>query len=482
MQNSGKNAIFWSLTDKIFRQGLSFIVSIFLARLLNPDDFGVLAMSTIFYGWVELFTDFGLGQSIIQRKHVTSTQISTIFWINIGMGMVLYLFFFVASPFIGQFFENSLISSVVRVTAIGFIISSFSMVQSSLLIKNLDYKKNFYVTSISNVAYGVIGISLAFSGFGVWSLVWGGLFSGVVTAVLLWIFSSWRPMFVMKLKETKEMFHTGFHFMSFGFINSVFDSLDVLLFSKMYSAETVGHYNRAVGLRNLPLSTLILPITRPLFPIFSKIQDDFKEIQRSYFYYLNLLEFISFAIAGLIFLSAHEIITILYTDKWLVAAGYLKYAIWIVPLEPNKVIITSLLKGLGRLKLLINLNFFERGIVIVALAVGYFQGIEWFFMSYVFLRLCTLMQRLYYVTNIVEIPFKKQVGSLFRSILILFIGVVPVLFIDIDNIYLSLFVKSIVFVIIYVLTAYLFKQPGYGHAINLLKVHVLPRLKSLLKR
>lgn len=482
MQDSGKNAIFWSLTEKLFRQGLSFIVSVFLARLLNPDDFGVLAMATIFYGWVELFTDFGLGQSIIQKKEVSKGQASTIFWINIGMGLLLFVIFYFVAPLISDFFNTPVITGIIRLTSIGFIITSFGVVQASFLVKNLKYKKNFFISGISNVAYGIVGVSMAFGGFGVWSLVWGGIASSLVSLILLWVYSDWRPQWLIRFKETREMFHTGFHFMGFGFINSIFDSLDVLLFSKIYSPQVVGLYNRAISLRNLPLSTLILPITRPLFPIFSKLQDDVEALKKNYFHYLHLLEFASFAIAGLIFLSVSEIVVILYTDKWLVAADYLKYAIWIVPLEPNKVIITSLLKGMGKLKLLIKLNFYERGIIVVALTVGYFLGIEFFFMTYIFLRLCTLLQRIYYVSRMVGISFMFQVKSLFMNTIVLVLAISAVGFISIENNYLSLIVKSLLFVLVYFGGAYFFKLKGFLVSWTLFKTEIAPILGRYLHR
>ncbi len=466
MQDSGKNAIFWSLTEKLFRQGLSFIVSVFLARLLNPDDFGVLAMATIFYGWVELFTDFGLGQSIIQKKEVSKVQTSTIFWINIFMGILLFILFYAAAPWIGRFFNAPLVSPIVQITSVGFIITSFTVVQSSIIVKNLEYKKNFFISAASNIGYGIVGVSMAFWGYGVWSMVWGGIFSSVVSLIFLWAYSDWRPSWVICIKETRDMFRTGFHFMSFGFVNSVFDSLDVLMFSKIYSPQIVGLYNRAIGLRNLPLSTLILPITRPLFPVFSKLQDDLVSVKRNYFHYLHLLEFLSFAIAGLIFLSASEIVVVLYTDKWLVAADYLKYAIWIVPLEPNKVIITSLLKGLGRLKLLIMLNFYERGIIVVALAIGYFYGIESFFVCYILLRLCTLIQRIFYVSRMAQISFRKQVEALVFNTLVLVVAVVLVGFIKPENIYVTIVLKSIAFIFVYFSVSYLVKLPGAMIAIK----------------
>lgn len=482
MQDSGKNAIFWSLTEKLFRQGLSFVVSIFLARLLNPDDFGVLAMATIFYGWVELFTDFGLGQSLIQKKEVSPGQTSTIFWINISIGFLLFVLFYIAAPWIADFFETPTITGIVRLTSVGFVITSFGVVQGSLLVKHLQYKKNFYISGASNVAYGIIGIAMAFMGYGVWSLVWSGIVSSLVSLFLLWAYSDWRPQWIIRLKETREMFRTGFHFMSFGFINSIFDSLDVLLFSKIYNPQTVGLYNRAIGLRSLPLSTFILPITRPLFPIFSKLQDDLDALKRNYFHYLHLLEFVSFATAGLIFLSASEIVVILYTDKWLVAADYLKYAIWIVPLEPNKVIITSLLKGMGKLKLLITLNFFERGIVVVALAVGYFFGIEWFLITYIFLRFCTLVQRIYYVSRMIGVTLGYHMMSLSKSSAVLLLAIFIIHFFHIQNIYISLIVKSSVFVLLYLGGSYLFKLKGLMLGWELFKTDVVPAISKFFKR
>lgn len=461
MDSTKNSAIFWSLAEKLAKKIVWFVFSVFLARLLTPEDFGTLAMATIFYSWVELFMDFGMGQAIIQKKNVTANEISTVFWINVIMGFVIFGLFYLIAPLISIFFHSDILTPIIRLTSVGFIIGAIGMVQNSLIVKQLNYKYLLYISLIGVVSYGGSGVILASHGYGVWSLVWAGLVSALVSNITVWFFSSWHPKFILKFRETWSMFRKGLQFMWFGLTNSVFDSLDVLLFSKVYTPDAVGHYNRAVSMRNLPIGLFIMPVTRPLFSIFAKYQDDPDEIRKTFFYYLEILEFAAFAVAGLVWLSSKEIIVILYTDKWLVSAEYLLFAIWLVPIEPNKVIITSLLKGLGKMKVLINLNFFERGIIVVALVVGYFYGIKAFMTAYLLLRMVTLLQRIYYVSKIVGLSMSDQLLALAKNIVVMLGAIIPLSFVSFDNLWLSMIIKSIGFIIIFIFLSHILQAEGY---------------------
>lgn len=376
VKKDGIKAIKWSMIDKFLKRGVQFILSIFLARLLTPSDFGIVAMATIFTSWAEVFSDFGLGQAIIQNRQTTQIQHSTIFYTNLAMGILIGLIFVGISPIAARFYNNPTVGYVVAASSITFFLNSINVVQLSLQCKDLNYRLQALGGFVSSIIAGVIGIILAYNGFKVWSLIIHGICYSLIYSIIIWCKSSWRPSWQYDLKSTKPLLKMGFGYLNQGLITSIFQSLDSMVIGKFYNPSVLGLFNRGKSLAEMPINTIVLPITRPLFPFFASIQSNIKLITSHFLTSTKLLSWSMCLLASVLFASGDELILLLYGSEWSGASIYFKVFLAILPIYPISTTTTSLWKALGRVKLITILTLLNRTLHSVALILVIFGKID----------------------------------------------------------------------------------------------------------
>jgi len=459
LKKEGLHAIGWSVTDKMLKRLVQFVMSIFLARLLSPSDFGVVAMASIFMSWAEVFRDFGLGQAIVQRKEVSEVQYSTVFYFNVAIGIIIALIFVFLAPLASRFYENDAVAWVLRIGGVTFFINSLNVIQSARFNKKLNYKVSTVSSFLSSTLSGIIGIIMAFLGYGIWSLIVQGVVASIVSTVYIWIKSTWRPSLLFSFKDVKPMLGKGAGFMGHGFINSVFSSLDSMVIGKFYNPATLGFFHRGKVLADMPRDTLLLPITRPLFPLFSKIQDDIETVRRQYLRIVHLLNWVMIFIAGWMLVCSSEIILLLYSAKWADTIIYFQLWLLISPLYPGWNISTSIWKALGKTRLLVQVTFVERILLFISLIVGLSISIKAFIILSVISHIIVFFIKTYLDSKL-RLPVKKMYQQWVKNILIMAIGFFLCNFIEIPSLIVSFLIKSILFSIIYIVLSKVFALEG----------------------
>lgn len=469
IHSQSKNAMAWSITDKFLKRGIQFVLSIILARLLTPDDFGIVAMASIFVSWGDVFRDFGLGQSIVQQKNVTDVQTSTIFYLNVTMGVVIALIFLALAPLAAEFYNNEMVAWVVRVSGLTFIIQSFNVVQHSLLQKQLNFKIGTIASFLSTLLSGIIGIILAFEGFGVWSLLIQGVASCVISTIYIWIRTTWRPKLLFNFKETKPMFKKGIGFMMQGLVDNVFSSLGTMAIGKLFSPSILGLYSRGFSLAEMPKNSLVTPIIRPLFPAFAKIQDKEKELQS---YFLKTTEFLNWTmilITGIILCSSNEIICILYGDAWVESAKYLFILSCTIPFFPLWTTATSLWKGLGHVKKVVLFTFIEKLLAFLSIA-GLFYNLELYAILLVVTYVIASVIKSIVNVRIVGLSLYRQYKEWTIETIIIIAVVLCFCFVEIEPMIVSLLLKTLVMISVYVIISRILNLDGYNSTINQVKI------------
>ena len=475
LRNEGTSAIAWSLTEKFLKRGVQFILSIFLARLLTPSDFGVVAMATIFVSWAEVFKDFGMGQAIIQKKDVTEAQVSTVFWINLMMGILIAIIFVLIAPWAARFYENDMVAWVVRVAGLTFILTSLNVVQSSLFVKALNYKVGTIASLLASTLSGMLGILMAYIGFGIWSLLAQSVMSTVITTAYLWLKSKWRPKRVFNFKETQPLFAKGVGFMGQGLISEVSASIDSMVIGKMYSPASLGLFSRGKSFASMLETTLFAPISRPLFPIFAKINGDTPRMNSSYLKIMRMLTWTASLICGLFIIMSYEIIYILYGTQWIDAAQYLLFFSIIIPFNAINSCINSIWKGMGETKLLVKVSLITRIIYLLSL-VGLFFGIRSYAIMNVITVLINIIIKTLYHKHLTGVGLCEQYKELFMESAIIAIVFILFLFMKIDSVYISALIKTTVFIVIYLLGSVLLKIEGMKVLLRELKANlVMPK-------
>lgn len=308
--------VMWTGISQFSLQAFRFVVIIILARLLSPEDFGIVGLAAIYIGLINTVNELGLSAALIQKKKVEEAHLSTSFWASMGIAIILFLFSILVSPFVADFFQEDLVRPVLIVTSVGFIIGSFCVVHKAILQKNLDFKKIAIAEVLGSFISGLTSIILAINNFGVWSLVLGQLFGNCISAILFWRILLWKPTFTFSYQHFKELFGFGGHVMGSRILNYIDSNIDYLIVGKILGTYALGYYSFAYHLMSFPLNKISMIVTRVTFPAFSTIQDDNDTLRQGYSKTVRYISLITFPMLAGMFIVAPEFVVVVYGAKW----------------------------------------------------------------------------------------------------------------------------------------------------------------------
>lgn len=365
----------WSALDNVAQYAVTFIVSIVLARLLTPNDYGLIGIITIFTAVCTTLINGGFGNALIRKKNVTDGDYNTAFVINLGISLLLYVALFIYAPYIAFFFERQELISLTRVSSIGIILGALSLVQQTRLTKRIDFKTQTKITLISSVASGAIGIVMAVLGCGVWALVAQGLSNQVTRTVLLWIYNHWMPSLQFSKSSFSDLFGFGWKIMASNVLDTIWKELYQVVVGKFYSPATLGQYSRAKGFSQLFSNNLTSVIQRVTYPVLSDIQDDKDRMVSAYRKIIKITMFIT--AVSMLWLAAisEPLLYCLIGPKWQEAATYLPLICIASSLYPLHAINLNMLQVQGRSDLYLVLEIVKKIILLVPLMIGAFVGI-----------------------------------------------------------------------------------------------------------
>lgn len=314
----------WSFIESVSLKAVSFVLGIILARLLLPEDFGLLAVVNVFYLLVTLFVDGGLREALIQKKDATEIHYSTVFWMNLAMGVVLYLLLFIAAPFIEAFYHYKNLGFYIRVQSLTLIIESFGIVQIAKATKELNLKK---ITKAripaSLVSFGV-GIYMAYHGFGIMSLIVQQLVNSGVYGILLMLSVQYKPQWIFSKQEAKTLYSFGMKILGMSLISRFYVQSLNLIFAKFYTPRSLGLNNKANTLQTAPIEIINSTLMRGIYPSLVILQDNNAKLKELFMTNINILNYIMLLLNGVFFFKAEEIILLLLGENWIGSAVYLK--------------------------------------------------------------------------------------------------------------------------------------------------------------
>ncbi|NEO79671.1 MAG: MOP flippase family protein [Moorea sp. SIO4G3] len=316
LKKQAKSGIKWSTVSQIGRQVMQFATTAILGRLLSPDDFGLLGMATIVIGFVGLFKDLGTSAAVIQKKHLSESLVHSIFWINVGFGLLGTIIIFVISPLVAKFYEEPRIAPVLMVLSCAFFISSISILQNAILQKKLAFNKlaNIEIFAVFNGS--AIGIVSAFLGFGVWSLVYQSLTVTTVTTVLLWITTAWKPKLVFSWNEVRQVGRYSLNLTGFNIFNYFARNADYILIGKFLGSESLGYYTLAYRLMLYPLQNISGVLGKVMFPAFAQVQNDNARFSRAYLKVVATIAVVTFPLMICLWAISEPFILTLFGAQW----------------------------------------------------------------------------------------------------------------------------------------------------------------------
>lgn len=415
LKNKTIKGVGWSAADALLGQGVTFIVGLVLARLLSPDEYGLIGICLIFTTVLNGIVDSGFSNALIRKKDVTDEDYNTMFTTNMAISIVLYVLLFISAPFVSDFFHRVELIALVRVTGLILFFNALSITQVTILTKNIDFKTKTKASLVSAIISGVIGIAMAFMGYGVWSLVAQQLSKQLLYTLCLWVLSKWWPRFTFYKDSFKYMWGFGWKLLASGILNNVWNQLYQVVIGRCYTSSTLGHYTRANEYASIFSSNLTLIVQRVSYPVLAEIQDDKERMVQGYRKVIKVTMFVTAVCMISLGAVSEPLIYTLIGTKWHEAATYLPLICISMSLYPLHAINLNILQVLGRSDIFLYLEILKKIVGIVPIVIGIFCGIYYMLLVSILTGVISLYLNTWYTGKTLNYSFWKQLRDITPS-------------------------------------------------------------------
>lgn len=459
LKRQATQSVFWSAVERLSAQGMQFLLNLIIARILLPADYGIIAMLSIFLALSQVFIDSGFANALIQRKNRTEADFTTVFYFNIAISLVIYLLLFFAAPFIAGFYEVSQLTPVTRVIGLVLIINSFGIVQQAKLTIALNFKSQAKASLTSVTIGGLLGVVMAYSGFGVWALVSQTLCSNFIRVVLLSIFTRWRPRESFSKESFRVLFGFGSKLLLSSLLHTLYTNLYTLVIGKKFASVELGYFNRAFTLAQFPSTNFTNIIVRAVYPIQTRLQDDDKKLYSVFFQYLRMACFLIFPVMVALCVLAEPLVQLILTDKWLPAVPLIQILCIAFMWDPVMKINHNMLTVKGRSDYFLYAEIWKKVAGFTILFASIPLGIQAMCMGLILYSFVDIFIITRFVRRITRITLRKQIQALLPvALLTALTGAVMYFFVwYFTNPWWQILLASLAGICFYLAVAYLFR-------------------------
>jgi len=461
LKKKSLNAFLWDFGGTFGKKGLSFITSIFLARLLTPEEFGIVGMAMVFISLFQIFSDVGFTKGLIQSQQNTSVTYSSIFYINFGLGFILTVGVYFLAPFVGDFYENQQVSEILQYLSILFVLSSFNIVQQTIMEKELNMKVLNIRTISAQIVGAFVGITMAFQGYGVFSLVAQIITASIVTTIFLWTVTKWYPKLEFSKNEVKRLFSFSAYLFIDQIISRFFKEINTLFIGKVFSASTLGFFTRASSLNKLITRLSSTSLRKVFFPVLSQLQDDDESFKKVYYKLVAVSSFLSFGLTGFLFIMGDSLIIGLFGNQWEPSIIIFQILILKGYTYPISVLIGNSFLSKGKSKHLFYISSVRKIFTIPPLVIGYFYGLIPFVITVVIFSSVGCMFNMIAVQMFNGLSFWKHFKWVLEGIITVSLFILPYyLYLKESTIYIEI-AYALFYSFIYLAVCYLRKHDGF---------------------
>ena len=361
--------VLWSGVERFSTQGVNFLIMLIIARIVSPSDYGLVGMLAVFIAVSQSLVDSGFSQALIRKNERSEVDINTVYYFNLLVSISIYILLFFFSPLVASFFNEPQLDCLLKVLSLVVVVNAFAVVQRALYVIAIDFKTQTKATLIAAVASGIIGIILAGYGYGVWALVFQQLSNSLISTILLWLYSTWRPKLLFSWISFHEMFSFGSKMLLSGLLNTLYNHIYQIVIGKAFSASSLGYYTRAHQFANMPSSSLTDVLQRVVFPVLCKLQDDkikYKEVTRKF---LSVSVFAVVPLMCLIAGISKPMVIVLLGEKWAYTADLLIPLCFALMLYPMHAINLNVITVIGRSDLFLKIEIIKKIIGVSVLAI-----------------------------------------------------------------------------------------------------------------
>lgn len=466
------SGMLWSSVGKFGTLGLTFISNLVLARLLMPSDYGCIGMLHVFIAISSIFVSAGFGSALVQKKNPTHIDYTSVFYWNLSASILFYWILFFCGPAIARFYNMPELCPVLRVQSLSLIIQAFSTVQSCQLQKQIRFKELSMRNLLASFVGTVVAITLAFLGFGVWSLVWNNIISSICGVILLWRMSEWRPTWEFSWHSLKELFSFGGLMALSSFVETIYSNLQSLIIGKWFSAGDLGYYTQAKKLEAVPTESLSQIVNQVSFPVFSALQDDKQALLVGVRKNIKSITYMNFPLMVLLIVIAKPLITLLYGERWITSIPYFQILCISSMVYTLNTLNTNVIKSLGKSKLFFFVQLIKRLIGITLIVVGVqfgMYGLLWSVASVGYVCVIINMgvnKRLInygYLEQIKDVGVCYLTSAVIGAVVYVCCNMLPL------NQYIIMIVEILLYCALYWLASVAFKFEGYFVYVSIIK-------------
>ncbi len=455
------SGVSWKIAERVLVQGISFFVTIILARILTPNDYGLVAIVNIFVAIADIIITSGFTAALIQKQNASNDDYNTIFYLNLMLSVGLYALLFFLAPTISGMYKNDSLTWILRIISLKLPLSALYSVQSAYVSRNMQFKLFFFSTLFGTLISAVVGVIMANQGYGAWALVAQQLISVAINSIVLAITIKWRPGLSFKKSTIKETYNFGTKIMATDFIASTFNQLSAFIVGLFYSAEDLAYYSKGQNLPNMVTTITATSFTSVMFPAMASVANDRKKVKSLLISSTKMISFILFPILCGMLIVSNELVEILYTTKWNGVIIFLQImcAASIISIIGEFDIIT--LKSIGKGGLILKLEFIKKPIFIIMTLVAVQFGVVWIALSYVFVSLIATIINTFALKKNIGYGLLQKILDCLPAILMSLVMIVSVLLVDllhINSVYLNIGLKVFVGVVVYIGLAILTKN------------------------
>ena len=430
LKKKASSGFVWTFAQQFGDQGIGFIVSLVLARLLLPSEFGLIGMIAVFFSIGKSLVDSGLNQSLVRGQKVDQKDFSTVFYFNLLAGVLLYIAIFFAAPLVSDFYNQPILTNILRLYCLTFIIMGFGAVQSARFTKEMSFKTLTLISVPATVVGGIVGVTMAYTGYGVWSLVWSHIATSLVGVVQIWIYSQWKPSWYFNMRLFKEHFSFGYKIALSGILYRIFNNIYLIVIGKYFSPAQVGFYTRAETMKQMPVSNLSNALNKVTFPLFAKIQDDDARLKRVYSQLMKMVVFVVAPVLIIMAVLAEPLFRFLFTEKWLPAVPYFQILCITGIMKPVQSYNLNVLKVKGRSDLYLKLEVIKRSLTVVAIVIAIQFGIYGLLYAQVLLSFFFFAFNAHYTDKFINYSAWQQIKDVLPILLLSISSGAAVYFLD----------------------------------------------------
>lgn len=435
LNNNILKGIFWSGLELFLQQSISFIVKIILAKLLFPEEFGLVGMAVVFISFVQSINELGMGAALIQfpEKKLTQLHYNSVFWTSLVWSFLLFvIIYFLITPFAVYFYTEPKLEQIIPVLSLGILASPFVLIPKVSLTRAFNFKKISIITNVANLVAGVIAVTLALLDYGVWALVFNTVIISLVTVPLFLRASKWKPKLAWGKNEFQEIFGFGMYTTGTMVFNNLMSKLDYLLIGKFVSAVSLGYYTFAFLLTDIVRDQIMKIMNKVMYPVYGKKQDDLVSLKR---YYLNVIRYNSimiYPIMVILLMAGAEIISFAFNGKWDGAAMVIRILAVSVMFHLMVSSNTSLIRGLGKPKLEFRIQFFKAIFLSAPLLYFgiYYYGIEGAAFAILINKIASVIIANYFLKKLVDVGFSNLLKSIKEPLIASLISIVTILLLN----------------------------------------------------